>query len=438
MRLFTVFLTIALLCAQTPKPGVIVGAGGGGGGGGGGVSSLSGACGLDTGGAPITSTGTVTRRPFVNTNSNPTDTIASVDCGRVNLYTNSGSVTIAVPALPNAAFFDGWFIDILNGTSGGIITFTGGITGSIGAGTSARLVSDGTQWRLLRGAGVQALTGACGISVIGPPLAVQTQNLILTNIQTGASYTVLNSDCGKLISMQNAGASTLVIPAPSAVNIFYFEVVNTGAGTVTFSGFSGTLAPGQSAKFVSDSTNWIMLRGAASGGASTPIATAFFPFGRMVVSSYISAISGVNDKPGAYRFMVPSPGISFSLVQMYTNGFSGIAVAGIYDSACALLHTWPRTGAGTTGSIRFIPGATVTLQPGDYYFAVSSSLNTDTIVSVAPGSENSLGIANVGNPSFPAGFILTNNTFSSALPATCGTKLAPPTSSFPWVMFANQ
>jgi hypothetical protein len=66
----------------------------------------------------------------------------------------------------------------------------------------------------------------------------------LANIQTGTTYTIALSDAGKLITMNNAAASTLTIPANASVAFpigTIISILQLGAGQVTIAITSDTL-----------------------------------------------------------------------------------------------------------------------------------------------------------------------------------------------------
>jgi hypothetical protein len=58
------------------------------------------------------------------------------------------------------------------------------------------------------------------------------------NAQTGTSYTLVAGDRGKLLSLTNAGAIAVTLPADAAVG-FYCSAYQRGAGQVTFAAASG-------------------------------------------------------------------------------------------------------------------------------------------------------------------------------------------------------
>lgn len=86
------------------------------------------------------------------------------------------------------------------------------------------------------------------------------------NAQTGTTYTVLQSDLGKLVTHSNA--SSIAVTLPQATGMFaagwYYHTVNKGAGTVTITPTTSTingastltLITNQAALIVSDGTNY--------------------------------------------------------------------------------------------------------------------------------------------------------------------------------------
>lgn len=94
------------------------------------------------------------------------------------------------------------------------------------------------------------------------------------NAQTGTTYTVLSTDCGKLVTFNNASAVAVTLPVMAAN--FWNSYQNIGAGTATVTPASGTingfpnigLATGQGMDCYSDGTNALCQTGTGSGGGS--------------------------------------------------------------------------------------------------------------------------------------------------------------------------
>lgn len=152
------------------------------------------------------------------------------------------------------------------------------------------------------------------------------------NAQTGTSYTVLDSDRGKLVTGTNASAQAYTLPQAGASSQFvagwfaYFE--NRGAGTLTITpttstvdgGASLALTQNQGAVLFSDGTNYYAFRGGGSGASAgnlfvytsqptvsstateTTLYTSSIPAGQLahdgdqLVVQY--AVQGVNNRTG--------------------------------------------------------------------------------------------------------------------------------------------
>lgn len=125
--------------------------------------------------------------------------------------------------------------------------------------------------------GCGATGGTIGNSLSGTIAASES-----TNAQT-ASYALQSSDCGKLVTMNDASSNTLTLNNFSAGN--YVDVLNIGAGTMTLTAGVGSISGGpssltqnQGAKIVYDGTNWHVQAGASSGGGSSTLSLAAYYF----------------------------------------------------------------------------------------------------------------------------------------------------------------
>jgi len=126
------------------------------------------------------------------------------------------------------------------------------------------------------------------------------QTRILTNLQTGSTYTVLASDCGKLLSLSNASGMTVTLPPAGAgglANGCWLDLQNTGAGSVTLTSggslidgiLSLSLTSNQGLRLVSTGTAYYTQRGqgqgqsqnsgGGGGGGSLAIQSAGVPLG---------------------------------------------------------------------------------------------------------------------------------------------------------------
>ena len=79
--------------------------------------------------------------------------------------------------------------------------------------------------------------------------------MIAINAQTGASYTTVLTDDGKLITVSNASANTLTIPPNSSVAYgigTQINIAQLGAGTVTITAGAGVTLNSAGAKLKTD------------------------------------------------------------------------------------------------------------------------------------------------------------------------------------------
>jgi len=120
-----------------------------------------------------------------------------------------------------------------------------------------------------------------------------SQMQMATNQQTGVSYTVTSSDCGKLLSLSNAVNVTVTIPPAGAAGLAsgcWVDIENVGAAPATFTasvslidGATGfTLTTNQGLRLLSGGTAYFTQRGQGGGGggalfiqsAGSPLGTA--------------------------------------------------------------------------------------------------------------------------------------------------------------------
>ena len=121
-----------------------------------------------------------------------------------------------------------------------------------------------------------------GTDSLGNPIFPLSMNVPATggeNAQTGTSYTLQQSDRGKLVTLSNSSAIAVTLPVTSPATIdslFVCAVENLGAGTATLAYGSplvtvATLTTGQGAWLFFSGTNW---RAVISGGGFTsPLTT---------------------------------------------------------------------------------------------------------------------------------------------------------------------
>lgn len=123
-----------------------------------------------------------------------------------------------------------------------------------------------------------SISTTCGVSG-GPITAAGTITGIETvNSQTGTTYAIQNSDCGKLVTLANGSAIAVSIAQAGSGGNFaagwFADVQNTGAGTVTVTpttstingGATLTLLTGQGVRIISDGSNYFIAGSIANGG----------------------------------------------------------------------------------------------------------------------------------------------------------------------------
>lgn len=134
---------------------------------------------------------------------------------------------------------------------------------------------------------VTSISTDCGVSG-GPITTTGTiSGNVTPNPQTGTSYAIQNSDCGKLITLSNASAVAVSIAQAGTAGQFasgwFATVKNLGVGTVTITPTTSTidgaanlaLTTNQSIDLYSDGINYVTGRGiGGSSSGANPTATA--------------------------------------------------------------------------------------------------------------------------------------------------------------------
>jgi hypothetical protein len=217
---------------------------------------------------------------------------------------------------------------------------------------------------------------------------------IEVNAQTGTSYTVLQSDFGKLVTFSNASA--IAVTLPQATSKFsagwYFRASNIGAGRVTITPTTSTirgastlvLNKGQSVTIISDGTNYLVAFDTASGGVlhNTRVA-----------------------KTAAYTLTNADKGCTIDLGGTAFYTLTVGAASGFDDNfSCMIINS--DTGRGKTiaanGVANFIlwPGQTITLFNDNNVWKVSPSSQrwkvpngTTIYVDVLAGANTNDGLA---------------------------------------------
>ncbi len=176
---------------------------------------------------------------------------------------------------------------VVRATSPALTTPTGIVKGDVGLGnvdntsdlskpvSTAQAAADALKVNLTR----NLLTG-CGLAGGGDLSVDRTLRLSLTiNAQTGTSYSVQDSDCGKLVSLNNASAVAVALPQANGstfISGWSVDFQNKGAGTVTVTptvstingGASIALTQNQGMHCSSDGANYTCVLGVGAGGGS--------------------------------------------------------------------------------------------------------------------------------------------------------------------------
>jgi hypothetical protein len=217
---------------------------------------------------------------------------------RKHLSFNSGSaVTYGLPAFAANLGSTDWYVSVQNIGAGALTIDPNGNTldGSastvtLSTGSGMMIWTDGTNYFSLRGG---AGGGGLSLQVDGTPNGSQTLlNLIsgggvqvvdggtggvtiqgreLFDKQTGTTYTVVNGDRGKAVTLSNASPVAVTLPQAGSGGNFatgwYADFMNIGAGLVTITpttstingAVSMTLGQYQHVRIISDGTNYFAL-----------------------------------------------------------------------------------------------------------------------------------------------------------------------------------
>lgn len=159
---------------------------------------------------------------LVNAQTGTTYTFATTDADKVVTLSNAGAITATLPLNSAQAFPIGSEFEAVQ----------------VGAGTVTIAPTSGVTLYGLPSLKIGAVGGAIRFRKIDTDAWVAFPNVVgvASNTQTGTSYTLLIGDAGGVVTMSNAGASTLTVPLNSAVAYpigTAIEVIQLGAGQVT-------------------------------------------------------------------------------------------------------------------------------------------------------------------------------------------------------------
>lgn len=191
---------------------------------------------------------------------------------------------------------------------------------------------------------VDAGSGSAGIGA-GNAWQKIAQDLVGVNAQVGTTYTVLNSDRSKLVTLKNAASIAVTLPQAGSnfPNGWVCVVSNQGAGTTTITPTTSTidgvaslaLTTGQGVTLISDGINYFTIRGLgtiqATSGVSHQFVTSISSTGAATLAQpAFTDISGT-----ATAAQLPTP--------------SSSTIGGV-KSLAAIAHNF-LTSIGTDGSV---------------------------------------------------------------------------------------
>jgi hypothetical protein len=134
------------------------------------------------------------------------------------------------------------------------------------------------------------------------------QTRILTNVQSGTTYTILATDCGKLISFSNSGSIAVTLPQAGAGGLAagcWMDIQNLGSGPVTLTPVTSSidqasslqLTINQGLRLVSTGTGYLTQRGQGSGtGGGTGTGTVTGSTGALASSAIVTGNGGTDIK----------------------------------------------------------------------------------------------------------------------------------------------
>jgi len=205
----------------------------------------------------------------VNSQSGTSYTLVQSDRGKLVTLSNSSPVAVALPAASSLSFR---FRVAFENLGAGLVTLTpsgstidGAVSLTIPKNQGVQVYSDGTNYFTERG--------------LGPSDGG-------VDAQGGTSYTVVESDRGKLVTLNNAAPVAVALPAANTLS-FRFRVAfeNLGAGPVTLTPATSTIdgaasliiLKNQGVNVYSDGTNYFTERGlsANDGGVDAQSGTSY-------------------------------------------------------------------------------------------------------------------------------------------------------------------
>jgi hypothetical protein len=127
------------------------------------------------------------------------------------------------------------------------------------------------------GGGVSAVATACGATGGTITTSGTIATALLHNAQSGSSYALTMSDCGKLVTTNNASGVTVTLLAPAtAGNGYWFALQNLGAGAARLTPASGQIngasyldvPQGDGVTVATDGSGYYAVTGIAGAGSA--------------------------------------------------------------------------------------------------------------------------------------------------------------------------
>lgn len=237
--------------------------------------------------------------------------------------------------------------------------------------------------------GVQTVAGSA-ITGAGTIRAAQ-----VVNAQVGTTYTVLTGDRGGLVTLSNAGAIAVTLPAAGGTfpDGWFADLQCIGSGTVTITPTTSTingaaslaLTTGQSARIVSDGTNYRALTGGSSGGGAVATDAIWDAVGDLAVGSGANTSVRLARGSALQVLRVNAGGTDLEYATPTTGSTIGQHMLPVMASAMTPRSTGGcgtlviEAGASDQPEIPYLPFDATTQEGADFSVAMPESWNEGTI-----------------------------------------------------------
>ena len=254
------------------------------------------------------------------------------------------------------------------------------------------------------------------------------------NPQTGTSYTILDSDNGKVITQSNTSAATWTLPQPGAqfISGWFAWIKNIGSGMLTINITTANcdgatvifVPPGGNLLLLSNGTNYEAVNHEALNLASSSLVTGGMGKWTYVRDVVNAVITGVANQTRVSTFYLQQAALVNKIaIQIQTLSAGAFAGAGLYspDGNVKLVETGA-IDCSTTGLKTVTLGTTYLFLPGEYQYAYTCS---DIVAqAVLLGGINAATISNIGTPRVVVDGTAANASVGGVLPATLGALAA--------------